>query len=62
VNDHKVVFQKPGTTQEQVMADMRTEMRKLFKTPRNAPCPCGARSSEGKPIKFKKCCLKAVPA
>jgi hypothetical protein len=25
---------------------------------RNAPCPCGALNSSGKPVKFKKCCGK----
>jgi uncharacterized protein YecA (UPF0149 family) len=55
VNEHKVVFQKPGVTQEEVFGDMRDELKKLFKTPRNAPCPC----SSGK--KFKKCCLRLIP-
>ena len=55
MNEHKVVFQKPGVTQEEVFGDMRDELKKLFKTPRNAPCPC----SSGK--KFKKCCLRLIP-
>jgi len=55
VNEHKVVFQKPGVSQEQVFSDMRDELKKLFKTPRNAKCPCGSEK------KFKQCCLKAVP-
>jgi len=55
VTEHKVVFQKPGVTQEQVFSDMRDEMKKLFKTPRNSKCPCGSDK------KFKKCCLKLVP-
>jgi len=60
VTEHKVVFQKPGVTQEQVFSDMRDEMKKLFKTPRNAPCPCGS-EKDGRPIKFKKCCLRLIP-
>lgn len=27
---------------------------------RNEPCPCGSVNSEGKPIKFKNCCLKKL--
>ena len=29
--------------------------KELSKTPRNAPCPCGKKDLQGKPIKFKKC-------
>lgn len=24
---------------------------------RNDPCPCGSTNADGKPIKFKKCCM-----
>ena len=24
---------------------------------RNDPCPCGKRNKDGKPVKFKRCCL-----
>ena len=51
---HQVVFDKPGLSQKQVMDEMRAELKKLFKTPRNAPCPCGSKK------KFKRCCLPAV--
>jgi len=27
---------------------------------RNDPCPCGSTNADGKPIKFKKCCMKEV--
>ena len=28
------------------------------KTPSNAPCPCGSKHPDGKPKKYKHCCLK----
>lgn len=31
--------------------------RKPPKVGRNEPCPCGRKDENGKPIKFKKCCL-----
>jgi uncharacterized protein YecA (UPF0149 family) len=47
---------KPVTT-ERVLLEMRQELQRLRKTPRNAPCPCGSRKTDGKPKKFKQCCL-----
>ena len=32
--------------------------RKYGGVKRNAPCPCGAKGPDGKPLKFKKCCGK----
>jgi len=34
------------------------EIRGILNPGRNSPCPCGAKDSAGKPIKFKKCCGK----
>lgn len=27
---------------------------------RNDPCPCGRKDAKGKPIKYKRCCLRAA--
>jgi len=34
--------------------------REKAKVGRNEPCPCGARKSNGEPVKYKKCCGKSV--
>jgi len=34
--------------------------RENVKVGRNEPCPCGARKSNGEPVKYKKCCGKSV--
>jgi uncharacterized protein YecA (UPF0149 family) len=33
------------------------QQAKSEKVGRNDPCPCGSKDQNGKPIKFKKCCL-----
>lgn len=33
-------------------------VREYKKIRRNDPCPCGAKDENGKPIKYKNCCLK----
>jgi uncharacterized protein YecA (UPF0149 family) len=36
-----------------------TQYHRAFpKTGRNQPCPCGKIDANGKPVKYKKCCLK----
>lgn len=45
-----------------------TTFKREYKIGRNDPCPCGAVDANGKPMKYKKCCLstgkyeKFVPA
>jgi uncharacterized protein YecA (UPF0149 family) len=34
--------------------------RRPPKVGRNEPCPCGRKDENGKPIKFKKCCLNSI--
>jgi hypothetical protein len=34
-----------------------TLKRRWPKVGRNEPCPCGKKDGDGKPIKFKKCCI-----
>jgi uncharacterized protein YecA (UPF0149 family) len=45
-------------TPEQIL-QLQRELRKDPRVPgRNGPCPCGAKDSQGRPVKFKHCCLK----
>ena len=34
------------------------KVREYQKIGRNDPCPCGAVDENGKPVKYKNCCLK----
>ena len=44
---------------KEFMRKMRTKplVRDYLKIGRNDPCPCGAVDENGKPKKYKKCCL-----
>lgn len=38
--------------------DLRQEPPPAVRGHRNKPCPCGKVDANGKPVKFKHCCLK----
>lgn len=37
----------------------RKPIKKDYNISRNDPCPCGATDENGKPIKYKNCCLNS---
>lgn len=43
---------------QQYKAAHTPRVREYKKIGRNDPCPCGATDENGKPIKYKNCCLK----
>lgn len=52
-----------GTITPEQLAKLRPrkisqQVRKFKKIGRNDPCPCGAVDENGKPVKYKNCCLK----
>ena len=59
-----------GATQQDIDKKLELEKAKALldntvrrinmvaKVGRNDPCPCGAVDANGKPIKFKRCCIK----
>jgi len=58
----KLLEKDPEVTKRlrQMVLEPTKRQWKKMKIGRNDPCPCGAKDKNGKPIKFKKCCLNKV--
>lgn len=46
-----------GVSMPAIIRKTRPMVREYKKIRRNDPCPCGAVDENGKPIKYKNCCL-----
>lgn len=53
-----VLASSPSYVQSQYFRKPKQQVRKHKKIGRNDPCPCGATDENGKPVKYKNCCLK----
>lgn len=45
--------------QHRILNQMKTEINGMLRAGRNDPCPCG-KKVDGKPVKFKRCCWRAI--
>jgi preprotein translocase subunit SecA len=50
------VFMKPQAASQPVSGP--SSMANPNRAGRNDPCPCGAKHPDGRPVKYKKCCMK----
>lgn len=53
--DHLIIFEKTFFDDDNDDEKPEPVLRKI-KIGRNEPCPCGKTKSDGKPVKYKKCC------